>query len=219
VKRDKQLARAAKMYLELVQGANSGFAWLGLWFANQADVVKSAIDNCSLSKHQYNMLHKTIVKLGHDSWRMVATHELMRAKREEDDEYASRMDPTGGNREFHMSSTDNFTDSIKKMILLRRRRVRKYKALELIGIRELDINLKKKKGDAGATCASEVELYKEVMGSNTFEHNSWVKPGFNGGTNSTVPIRNVNDVLVKRSRELVAEEHPALKRMKKKTER
>jgi hypothetical protein len=85
-----------------------------------------------LNKHQYNMLHKTIVKLGHDSWRMAAAHELARAKREEDDEYATRMEPNG-NREFYFANAHGINEGVIKRARFRNRRARRQKALELIG--------------------------------------------------------------------------------------
>jgi hypothetical protein len=218
--KDALLARAAKMYLELLKGASSGLAWLGMWYANQADAVKTAIDSCNLTKHQYNMLHKTIVKLGHDSWKMAAAHELARAKREEDDEYATRMEPRG-NREFYFGNADGISEGVKKRALLRRRRARKQKALELIGEEEYEKQLKKRKGDEGARNAAEVEMYKDIMGAAPFS-DSLIRPPdpVRGSNTPSVGVAGmVTSLLLKRPFASDPTSPPVVKRRKKKKER
>jgi hypothetical protein len=213
--KDKMLAKAADMYLALLRGASSGLAWLGMWFADQADMVKAAIDSCMLNKHQYNMLHKTIVKLGHDSWRMAAAHELARAKREEDDEYATRMEPNG-NREFYFANAHGINEGVIKRARFRNRRARRQKALELIGEDEYERILKRKKGDEGAKCAAEVEMYKDIMGAAPFSDSllsPTAKAGSSGSHTSTSGVSGRALALLKRPLTFSINSLPVAKRM------
>jgi hypothetical protein len=167
-----------------------------------------------LNKHQYNMLHKTIVKLGHDSWRMAAAHELARAKREEDDEYATRMDPNG-NREFYFGNAHGINEGVIKRARLRNRRARRQKALEIIGEDEYERILKRKRGDEGAKCAAEVEMYKDIMGAAPFSDillSPTAKAGSSGSHTSTSGVTGRSSTLLKRPHTFSINSLPVAKR-------
>ena len=190
-----------------------------MWFADQAGTVKAAIDSCMLNKHQFNMLHKTIVKLGHDSWKMAAAHELARAKREEEDEYATRMQPNG-NREFYFGYADGIKEGVNKRALLRNRRARRQKALELIGEEEYLSTLKRKKGDEGAKDVAEVEMFKDIMGAAPFSDCIVRAPERGSGSNSLAEGSSwLITPGIKRSLTLSSTNVPVVKRRRKKKER
>jgi hypothetical protein len=161
-KTNKRVADALRMYKEILLRSNDGHAWLGLWFAQQADEICRAMQQFTLTVHQYNMVHKTLRKLMTDSIKITVAHQCAVADMEERDEL-TRMQEPNANRVNVPSVKEQM------MILNRRKRVRKHKARELLG-EDMLVNIKKKRcEEETAKDPNANEVYKGIIANDIME--------------------------------------------------
>jgi hypothetical protein len=68
--------QAMKLYLRIFKEVNSGLAWLGLWFGDQAIRIRNAIDSASLTIKQYRILRNSVKKLSEAAIKIIRAHDI-----------------------------------------------------------------------------------------------------------------------------------------------
>jgi hypothetical protein len=171
--KDEKIAKALDIYKNILLQSNSGLAWLGMWCGEHSITLDKAFRNMSLNQHQYNMLHKTLKKLHHDSIKIPPKHEAAKAEREEEEDRLRfrAANPTMGNNNFRLYQPLPADLSTKEadLIMRRRKRLRLLKAMELLGDEELEKRLKKRKPVETAEDPNAEETYKQIIAYDPLE--------------------------------------------------
>jgi hypothetical protein len=165
--KDTKIAKALDIYRNILLKSNSGLAWLGMWCGEHAIALDKALTTMTLNPHQFNMLHKTLKKLHHDTLKIPPKHEMAKAEREEqmDKLRHQAANPTMGatnNRLYQPLPAELSAKQIED-IMRRRKRIRKLKASELLGDEELEDRLKKRRSVEIAGDPNAEETYKQII--------------------------------------------------------
>ena len=113
------------------------------------------------------MLHKTLKKLHHDAIKIPPKHEAAKAEREEMEDLQNykKANPNMGNtiRRMYQPLPSELSKKALELIMRRRSRLRKLKAIELLGDEELERRLKKRKPLEVAGDPNAEETYKQII--------------------------------------------------------
>jgi hypothetical protein len=84
---------AMRLYLDIFKEVNSGSAWLGLWFGDQALRIRTAIDSVSLNIRDFRMLKNAVKKLSAEAINIVRAHDEAVVYNEIMNEQTPGLDP------------------------------------------------------------------------------------------------------------------------------
>jgi hypothetical protein len=84
---------AMRLYLDIFKEVNSGSAWLGLWFGEQASRIRNAIDSVSLNIRDFRMLKNAVKKLSAEAIKIVRAHDEAVVYNEIMNEQTPGLDP------------------------------------------------------------------------------------------------------------------------------
>jgi hypothetical protein len=165
--KDTKIAKALDIYKEILLKSNSGLAWLGMWCGEHAISLNKAFTTMTLNQHQYNMLHKTLKKLHHDAIKIPPKHEMVKAEREEHEDRlrhrAANPNMGQNNNRLYQPLPSELSSKQIEAIMRRRKRIRKLKAIELLGDEELEDRLKKRKTVEVAGDPNAEDTYKQII--------------------------------------------------------
>jgi hypothetical protein len=88
-----RVVTALRWYITILKEVNSGLAWLGMWFGDQASRIGEAIDNASLTTKQYRILRNVVKKLSATAIQIVRKHDEAVVYRDILDEQTPGLDP------------------------------------------------------------------------------------------------------------------------------